>query len=100
MAVINFNVDENVKNQANDLFKGLGLDMTTALNIFLRQAIHYGGIPFEVRKPHPCAVSSKEELLAKLQEAETSIKNGANLYSHNEIWAEFSQGARVNNENV
>lgn len=87
MAVINFNVDETVKNQANDLFKGLGLDMTTALNIFLRQAINYGGIPFEIRKPNPCAVSSKEEIFAKLKEAEDALKNGEKTKSHDEVWS-------------
>ncbi|MBQ2701475.1 MAG: type II toxin-antitoxin system RelB/DinJ family antitoxin [Clostridia bacterium] len=85
MATININVDEHVKQEANELFKSLGLDMTTALNLFLRQAIHYGGIPFEIRKPHPCSVSSDEELLMKLQEAEEKIvKNGT--ISHDEFW--------------
>ena len=60
--------------------------MSTALNMFLRQAIQYGGIPFEIRKAHPCTVSSKEEVIAKLKEAEDEIKNGATAISHNDFW--------------
>ena len=31
------------------MFNNLGMDMTTAINIFLRQAIQYQGLPFDVR---------------------------------------------------
>jgi len=47
-ANINIRVDSNVKNQAQDVFAALGMDMTTAINIFLRQAIRKNGIPFEL----------------------------------------------------
>lgn len=46
---INIRVDKNVKSQAQALFSGLGLDLSTAINIFLRSSIEYGGIPFTVR---------------------------------------------------
>ena len=45
---INIRVDSDVKNKALDVFAALGLDMTTAINIFLRQAIRKNGIPFDV----------------------------------------------------
>ena len=38
-----------VKEQAQQVFNNLGMDMTTAINIFLRQAIQYQGLPFDVR---------------------------------------------------
>ncbi len=41
-------MDRAVKEQAQQLFKSLGLDMTTAINIFLRQALIRKGLPFEV----------------------------------------------------
>ena len=47
-ANINIRVDGNVKNQAQDLFASMGLDMTTAINIFLRQSIQKKAIPFEL----------------------------------------------------
>ena len=44
-------IDENVKKQANDLFNALGMDMSGAVNIFLRQCIIRGGLPFSVELP-------------------------------------------------
>lgn len=44
-------IDSNVKAQANALFKELGLDMSGAVNIFLRQCILRGGLPFNVELP-------------------------------------------------
>jgi len=47
-ANINIRVDNEVKNKAQDVFANLGMDMTTAVNIFLRQVIRKNGIPFEL----------------------------------------------------
>ncbi len=88
MTTINFRVDENVKNQATAIFEELGLDMSTALNLFLRQAINYGGIPFALKKPR-WVFSSKEELHTKLQEAVTELENGAPTLSHEDFWEQM-----------
>ena len=50
---INIRVDSNVKNRAQEVFSALGLDMTSAINIFLRQAIRKNGIPFELIADEP-----------------------------------------------
>ena len=42
-------LDSEVKEQAQLVFNHLGMDMTTAIIIFLRQAIQYQGLPFDVR---------------------------------------------------
>ena len=42
-------LDSKVKEQAQQVFNHLGMDMTTAINIFLRQAIQYQGLPFDVK---------------------------------------------------
>lgn len=44
-------IDSDVKKQANDLFSHLGLDMSSAVNIFLHQCILRGGLPFNVKMP-------------------------------------------------
>lgn len=44
-------IDSDVKAQANTLFEELGLDMSSAVNIFLRQCILQGGLPFSVQLP-------------------------------------------------
>ena len=46
-------IDSDVKAKAQALFSALGIDMTTAINIFLRQAIQHQGIPFNVTLTKP-----------------------------------------------
>jgi DNA-damage-inducible protein J len=45
---VNIRMDEDLKKQADKLFCNLGMNMSTAFNVFVRQAIRTGGIPFEV----------------------------------------------------
>ena len=44
-------IDSTIKQQATDLFANLGMDMSSAVNIFLRQCILRGGLPFPVEIP-------------------------------------------------
>ena len=46
-------IDSDVKAKAQALFSALGIDMTTAINIFLRKAIQHQGIPFNVTLTKP-----------------------------------------------
>jgi len=48
MAQVNIRLDDGLKDKADILFAELGLNMTTAVNIFIRQVIRQGGIPFEI----------------------------------------------------
>ena len=48
LANINICIDNDVKSEAQNILTSLGLDMTTAINIFLRQTIRQRGIPFAV----------------------------------------------------
>ncbi len=41
-------MNKEVKQNAQQIFSDLGMDMTTAINIFLRQAIRHKGLPFDV----------------------------------------------------
>ena len=49
-SAINVNVPSDVKEEATNLFNSLGLNMTTAINMFLKRAIFEGGIPFDVKR--------------------------------------------------
>ena len=55
MATTNLNIrtDRDVKLAAERIFEELGLNMTTAVNIFLRQTIRANGIPFELKLDTP-----------------------------------------------
>ena len=46
---LNIRTDKEVKIAAERIFEELGLNMTTAVNIFLRQTIRENGIPFELK---------------------------------------------------
>lgn len=49
-------IEENLKKQSNELFSQLGLDMSSAVNVFLKQCVLRGGLPFSVELPdynHP-----------------------------------------------
>jgi len=58
-------MDRELKEQAESLFSELGMNMTTALNIFVRQSVRQGKIPFEIALSKPSA-----ETLAAFREIE------------------------------
>ena len=45
---VNIRRDKELKEQAETLFAQLGMNMTTAFNVFVRQAVRTGGIPFDI----------------------------------------------------
>ena len=65
MATINLNIrtDKVVKEQAEEIFNALGLNMTTAINMFLRTAIREHGIPFDLKLdvPNDTTIAAIEE---------------------------------------
>ena len=67
---MNIRMDSDVKKQAERLFAEIGINMTTAINIFLRQSIRQQGIPFELKLDVPNA-----ETVSALEEAEKILKN-------------------------
>ena len=67
---LNVNVDAKNKKAATVILKDLGLNMSTAINMFLAQIVKRDGIPFEVVNPKP-----SKELLEALKEGE-DILNG------------------------
>ena len=50
-------LDADVKRQAQELFSDLGLDLSTAINIFLKQSIRDDGFPFDIRRETPNALT-------------------------------------------
>lgn len=56
-------IDETTKKQAVELLEGLGLNLSDAINIFLKQVVLQNGIPFDVKYPKfkPEAIEAMEE---------------------------------------
>ncbi len=46
---INIRVDSELKRKAEAVYAELGMNLSTALNVFLRSSVRYGGIPFDLR---------------------------------------------------
>ena len=67
---INVMVDSKTKEEATAILKDLGLSMSAAINLFLKQVIKRDGLPFEVRNRKP-----SKELIEALKEADDIAKN-------------------------
>ncbi len=70
MSTVNMSIrmDTELKKQAEVMLADMGLNMTTALNMFLRQVVRQGKIPFEIATDIPNA-----ETLAAIQEMDDMI---------------------------
>ena len=79
MATVNISIkiDEETKKEAQKLFKDLGLSLSTAINIFLKQAIREKGIPFYIN-----SLPENSELAQALEEAKQIKKNPSNYKSY------------------
>ena len=70
-------IDSGLKKEASELFSKLGLDMSSAVNIFLKQCVLREGIPFEVSMP-----KYKSEVIKAMEEAE-KISSDPNAKTYN-----------------
>lgn len=67
---ISIRMDSDLKAQAEELFSELGMNLSTAFNIFVRQSLREGGIPFEIRMEQP-----NKETMSAMLEAERIAKD-------------------------
>ena len=67
---VSIRMDADLKAQADALFGELGMNMSTAFNIFARQAVREGRIPFEITINQP-----NRDTLAAMLEAERIAKD-------------------------
>ena len=70
-----------MKIQSDNLFRDLGTDTTTAIRIFLKQAVAANGFPFEIKRikteePTAYLPLSEEELFTKLAESRAHAESG------------------------
>ena len=79
MATVNtsIKIDEETKKEAQKLFKDLGLSLSTAINIFLKQDIREKGIPFYIN-----SLPENSELAQAFEEAKRIKKNPSNYKSY------------------
>ncbi|WP_418752461.1 type II toxin-antitoxin system RelB/DinJ family antitoxin [Frisingicoccus sp.] len=63
-------MDADTKKLASELLNELGLDLSSAINIFLKQVVLHGGLPFEVKYPQ-----YKAEVIEAMEEAKAISRN-------------------------
>jgi DNA-damage-inducible protein J len=68
---VNIRMNTELKKQAEALFGELGMNLTTAFNIFIRQSLRQGGIPFTVSLNEP-----NKETMDAILEAKRISKDG------------------------
>ena len=73
---ITISIDSDLKEQAAALFSELGMDLNTAFNLFVRESLRVGGIPFELT-PNKETIEAMEE--AKRITDDSSVKGYDNL---------------------
>ncbi|MDD6461618.1 MAG: type II toxin-antitoxin system RelB/DinJ family antitoxin [Bifidobacteriaceae bacterium] len=61
MTTISVRTDKTVKEQAKQLYADMGLDLSTAINIFLRQSITDNGMPFVISRESNANIEARRE---------------------------------------
>ena len=94
MALLQIRVDEELKNQANAIYNELGIDLSTAVRMFLKKSVIEGGIPFDTKVDQ----LTLGAILAVDKMRTTSGKNGNSEMSLEEINEEIKL-ARMERKN-
>ena len=69
-STINIHVDTQLKEEATTILEGLGLDISTFINMALTQVVKRNGVPFEVVNPTP-----SKDMLEALEEVNEMVNN-------------------------
>ena len=77
-STIQVRVDDELKKKSDALFKDLGTDTTTAIRMFLTQALAVNGFPFEIKRAtaNSYEALSEVEMLEKLEKSRESVAQG------------------------
>lgn len=73
-------LDATIKAQAQELFADFGLDLSTAVDMFLRQSVRENCIPFNIRREVPNA-----DTIAAMKEAEDMEKHPERYKSYTDV---------------
>lgn len=88
---VNVRIDSELKQSAEALFADLGLTMSAAITMFLKTAIRYDGIPFEVKRITPNAAT--KAALAEYEEMKNNPDSYKRFASFEELMDEVLKDA-------
>ncbi len=87
-SLVQIRVDNSLKERASTIYEGLGIDLSTAVRMFLKRSVLVGGIPFSMTLPR--SEYKAERALRAMQEiSEAAERNGLADMSLDEINAEI-----------
>ena len=95
MAIIQLRVDDDLKQQATNIYEKLGIDLSTAIRMFLKKSVMNNGIPFSMVLGEPYDASKALEALNKMQEI--SEQNGNSKMTLDEINEEINNARKERN---
>ena len=73
---VTFRVDKKLKENAVSIFDGLGLDLTTAIKMYLSKVVIHNGIPFSVDYEGKSGSIPNDETLSAFKWTEDYIRRG------------------------
>jgi DNA-damage-inducible protein J len=76
MTTLNIRIDENIKNKATKTFASMGLDVSSAVKLFIHQSILEQRIPFEIRTVNGYTKAYEDELLIESNNALKKMRSG------------------------
>ena len=89
--VVNVRVDEDKKRDVEEFCKSVGMNISTAVNLFFNAILRERRIPFEIASPKPSfMVDSKEELHAKFEEGYSDYLAGR-IHDVDEVFTELDR---------
>ena len=90
---LSIRMDRNLKDEADQVFSALGMNLTTAITVFVRQAVRQKKIPFEIAlypEGKNKIVSMRDAVAASERIWQNSIQNGTDELTLDEINAEIA----------
>lgn len=92
-SVIQIRVDEQLRNDAAELYERLGIDLPTAVRMFMKRSLMVNGIPFSMTLPKKKEDDGKA-LMAMREIQESAERNGLSEMTLDEINAEIAEARR------
>ena len=86
----NVSLDADIKKEAQKLFAELGMDLSTAINIFIRQALRQRSIPFEITADVP-----NEETIGAIENVRNGIGLSRGFHSVSELMEDLNADDQV-----
>ena len=84
-SIVQIKMDKNLKEEATELYADFGLDLSMAIELFLRQSVREQRIPFEIRRNQPNA-----ETIQAIEDAQNGVNLSRAFHSVEELMADLN----------